>query len=154
MVFRLRRPHGWATNGAALIERNPTETGRAFFTDMIAQHWLPLGLVFADPSVVAFDLQKSPEGSIVKVAFPEAPVLRIHFNAATGLPVQIEYQAIEWGDRAQKVVELSDYRPFGGLMLPGTIKLYQNQRLGERWATQQWEFPDTLDDSLFTKPAG
>lgn len=153
MTFRLRRPHGWGTNGATLIDRNPTETGRAFFNDLVAQHWLPMGLVFADPKVVAYDPKKTAAGTLVKVAFPEAPLLLVTFNDASGLPVQVEYQAVEWGDRAQKLLELSDHKPFGGFMLPGTVKLTQNQRLGERWATQSWEFPETLDESLFARPS-
>lgn len=157
MSFLLRYPNGWLKNGEALIPQTPSEVGRIYRTDLLAQHWLPLGITLADPQAVAWELSKTPAGdkpatTAVKVALPEMPVLRVTFDDATGVPVRVEYHPVERDVRAHKVMVWADHKPSGGLLLPGSVEFTQNGRLAERWMSATWEFPEKLDVEKFERP--
>jgi hypothetical protein len=146
---------GWIiSDGQKDDTKNPVEMARILHADVTAQHWLPLGLPFADPQTVVFEPKPSadPAGTTVKVALPEMAVYSVLFDEKTGLPVRIEYHPIEGGVRPHKQGSFSDHKPAGGLLLPTKMEFKQNGQVTERWTVESWEFPETLDDSLFEEP--
>ncbi len=151
-TFFLRMNLGWLKNGPNMVPENPAEVGRILHSDLMAQHWLLLGLPLADPKGVAFAATKTPDGMTVKLTMPNTPVYRITFAEATGLPVRVEYHPVERQQRVHKIFSVSGHKPAGGLMLPTTLEYKQNNTLGERWALSSWEFPEKIDPARFDPP--
>lgn len=157
MSFRLRRPLGWVTNGPIVMDRNPAEVGRVLETGLVGEYWLQIGQTFSDPRLVAFGLEKSPAGelpagTVVKVALPDQPIFRITFDEKLGVPVRVEYHSLEWNNRSHKIAKFGNHKPFAGRLLPGSVDLTQDGRVVERWATDNWEFPEKIDDARFEQP--
>jgi hypothetical protein len=157
ITLGIRGPLAWKTQGPTReMVANPTEVAQTLRTDVLAQHWMLLGLPLAEPGVVVFALQKGTEASraatTVKLALPDLPVFQVTFDDQSGLPVRVEYTTSESGQRLRKVLTTTDHKPSGGLLLPTALEFVQNGVLAEKWTVETWEFPDKLDDTLFDAP--
>ncbi len=160
MIWGLNSQFGWTEVNIKPYEppTNPTEIAQVIKTDLMAQHWLMLGVGLADSGAIFFDLRQEKTGKStfnkIKIGIPDRPVYDISFDDKTGLPARIEYAPLEIGQRmrVRKIVTVSEHLAAGGLMLPATMEMTQNEKLAERWTFKSWEFPDKLDDALFNPP--
>jgi hypothetical protein len=155
-TYVFRRPNGWLVRAdGELGPGNPAEVGGMLGVDFVGQHWLYLGLPFADPRGVAYDPRKvtgTRPVTTVKLALPDLPVFLLTFDDDSGLLTRVEYTATEFGRAVRKVLALSGHKEAGGLVLPFGIDLIQNGLPAERWAVTGWEFPDAIDDAAFDLP--
>jgi hypothetical protein len=160
MTWGLHSQFGWTAVGQHPYSPppNPTEIALVMRTDLMAQHWLLLGIGLTEPEIVFFDPTKikttKSSATAIKIGLPDLPVYQVNFDDQTGLPVRIEYYPFEMGQRfrVRRVVSVSSHQAVGGLLLPTVIEMTQNDKLAERWAIEQWEFPEKLDDAVFDPP--
>jgi hypothetical protein len=157
ITLGMRGPLAWKTRGPTReMVANPTEVAQTLRTDVLAQHWMLLGLPLAEPGAVVFAPQTETvanrAATTVKFVLPDLPVFHVTFDDQSGLPVRIEYTTTESGQRLRKVLTVTEHKPSGGLLLPSELEFVQNGVLAEKWTVETWEFPDKLDDTLFDAP--
>lgn len=153
-------PFGWFQNqlNDQTAVANTPELARYIRINLMAEHWLLIGLGYEEPGAVVFDASttKAPNGSTttVKLSLSERPVYRVSFNDRTGLPVRIEYEPLEMNQkfRVKKAVAVVESKEAEGFMLPLILETYLNDQLGERWTIDSWEFPEKLPDAYFEQP--
>jgi hypothetical protein len=153
-TFRFIHPDGWMTPNPAGNPATPVEMGRFIHADLIGRYTLPLGLPLADARTIAFDLQKTDSGTMVKIAVPDLPdpVFRVTFDEKSGLPVKVEYNPVQMRDRTSTVITFADHKAQGDLLLPTALELSQNGKPAEKWTLEKWEFPEKIDPAVFEVP--
>jgi hypothetical protein len=153
---------GWFENtnpGAVQPSTGPTEIATWAEADLFAQQWFILGLPFAENSAVFFDLQKEKtpliSANVIKVGLRDRPVYQIAFDDKSDLPVRIHYYPLEFDphNRLNKLVKFAEHElDSSGFRLPKRLMMEQNSKESENWTVEKWEFPDKLDDALFSSP--
>ncbi len=155
ITFRMFGQLGWMTKDTVPQTNNPAEVEKVIRTRLVGEHGLILGITLADPRVIAFDpvkAQTGPAGTAVKIALPDAPILRVTFDDQSGLPVRLEYNPIEFSQRVPKVLTMSEHKPQDGMLLPTVLELQQMGLPAEKWTLEKWEFPEKIDEARFDAP--
>jgi len=150
----------WGIDRTQNPNPNPQAIEDLMRTDGLAQHWLPLLFPLVEPKAVLFEPQKgvgTPPADVVRFALPERPVYQLFFDAATGHLTRVEYTHTELQARVQKLWTFSDHKPFAGRILPTKLEYTYNPERGkkdtvEQWTVENWEFPESFDDSVFQPP--
>jgi hypothetical protein len=121
-------------------------------TDLMAWHWLLLGLPLTDAKAIVFEPNKGAMTTTVKLAVPDFPVFLLTFDNGSGLPVKSEVHPLENQRRVRKVFNLLGHTAMNGLMVPTKVEHIQGDTLVLQWEQPVWEFPETIDPSRFEKP--
>lgn len=150
-TFFMTRPQGWMVVDGREDPTDPNSMGRFVKGEIAAQFGAYSGLLLADSQAIVFDPRKStnPSGTVVKIAVPDLPVVQVTFAEPSGLPVRVEYHPLENGRRVKKVLVLANHRVEGGLLVPGSIEFLLNDKSGEEWKLEKWEFPEKIDEAKF-----
>jgi hypothetical protein len=151
-TFYMKSPHGWMKGGDRVVEQPPLEMGRVIRTDLMAWHWLLLGLPLTDAKAIVFEPNKGATTTTVKLAVPDFPVFLLTFDNGSGLPVKSEVHPLENQRRVRKVFNLLGHTAMNGLMVPTKVEHIQGDSLVLQWEQPVWEFPETIDPSRFEKP--
>jgi hypothetical protein len=153
----------WGKNGVAIANLNPQKVEEDMRADGFGSHWLILLFPLTERNVVIYDLRKgvgvgTPPADAVRVSIPGRPVYRLQFAPDTGLLTQIDYSYTDVLGPALNEWMLSDYKPFGGLLLPSQMKMARTtdhpkfRDVVQEWTIENWEFPEKLDEGAFDPP--
>ena len=157
ITFGLNSPIGWLLVGKGPYIPGPdlAENGQIITIDIMAQHWIPLSLALTYHNAIFYAVQKNtPKAGMTSIKFrmKDLPIYLVAFDDQSGLPLGVDYYPFEQGTRVHKVVKFSDHKDVGGLMLPTSLQMSQNDRDTEQWIVDLWEFPDRFDDKSFDLP--
>jgi hypothetical protein len=159
----VNRSFGWTMQGPGpyVPMQNPTETAQILMNDLIGEHWITLGIVYADPSTVFFDRKESKTekgtSNTIKISMKGRPIYQVTFDEQF-LPVKNEYSTMEQGGRINKTVTYSQHKLSEGMVLPSHLELnhtypeLKHSHTVYSWGLDKWEFPEKLDESLFSPP--
>jgi hypothetical protein len=161
----VNRSFGWNMFGPGPFVPllNPTETAQILQNDLLGEHWITLGIGLTDPSAVFFDRKQSKtekgSSSTIKMSVKGRSLYQITFDDQSFLPVKNEYETLEQGTRIKKTIVFSQHKLSEGMMLPGHLELTQDylelikaSHVVYHWDLDKWEFPDKLDEALFSPP--
>jgi hypothetical protein len=159
MTIGLRRPTGvWArvSNGQTPVF-DPQQYAEIVSVDALGTYWLLTLTPLAEPKTVVYGLATTAAGGrpfdTVKAVVPGYPVeFKLWFGQSDGLLARIEYTHLEGGAPVSKLIAVAEPRAFAGLTLPTKIEYTRNAQRAEQWTVESWEFPDAIDDAVFTEP--
>ncbi|HVL15818.1 MAG TPA: hypothetical protein VM529_24820 [Gemmata sp.] len=152
IAFHMALPNGWMSVGGAAQPADPAEMGKIISGGLFAQYGVGLGLPLADPRAVAALARQSDGTTGVKLVLPDLPLMLVTFDDKTGLPIRVESNPLEYGNRVTKRITFADHKPHDGLVVPTAIELVQNGRPAEKWTLQKWESPEKIDPAAFEPP--
>ena len=88
----------------------------------------------------------------IKAAYPNRPDVTLYFDKKTNLLVRVTFKGKEAGAAVTKESTFSEYKDFGGLMLPGKqVDLHDRRKVAE-WKTTNYESVEKLGKEVFAKP--
>jgi len=153
----------WGKNGVQIANLNPQKVEEDMRADGLGSHWLILLFPLTERNAVIFDLRKgvgvgTPPADVVRVSLPGRPIYRLQFAPDTGLLRQIDYSYTDVLGPALTEWMLSDYKPYGGLLLPGQMKMARTTEhpkfrdVVQEWTIENWEFPEKFEEGAFDPP--
>lgn len=164
LTIGLRRPAVWfrVRRNGTTIDTTPADTRGAEVVvgeEVVGRHWMGLLVPLADPGTAVYDAKKHPvagqpdDDSLQAVVKGVGPVFTLRFDGRTGFLRQVQFTHPEFGAVFRKEFDLTDPRPFGGVMVPTRVVHRRNGHQVEEWTVGKWEFPDAIPDATFDPPA-
>jgi hypothetical protein len=152
----LRRPVVWLREGdESRPFPDPRHAEEIAAIDAVGLNWLCLLVPLPDSKVVVFAHATTTFGEkafdVVKASVAGFPVFTLTFNDAHLLS-RVEYSNLEQGSQTTKLMNLTDHKPFGGLMLPAKVEVVRNGTVIEQWNMTKWEVVEKMDESIFDMP--
>ena len=154
VVMVLNGDRGWSTAGGMVGELG--KDGLEKLREEVYVEWLatlvPLKKEGFELTLVPDKTVEGKPAAGIKVAHKGHGDVRLYFDKATGLLVQIERQSKEAGIPIPKEYVFGGYKDFDGVKLPTTrIERLEGKKIAEVTSTT-YKFPTKVEDSTFGRP--
>lgn len=150
----LNGDQGWQAGFGATMEMPKEEV--ADLREELYVLWLMTLLPLKDS---AFELSSLPDAPVegrpasgVQVVHKGRPDIKLYFDKQTNRLVKIQREARVAGLVGKKEYVFGDFRELQGITLPTRQIEYMEGKKLTTLTINSYDFPDRLDDSLFTKP--